>query len=323
MSEVAQVAFVRAGMQIANRDLALTVRGRGRNRDAELALLVVHGEALFDFISLMVGPGEVAERVLADTTIAATSLVGGLRDDDLFHAWLFALARQECRRYPPVVWRERQWDGLRNLASRGPVGRRDAIPVEAVRMAVLGLAPSDREVLVLSSTRCKLLSGDVAAIFRASREEAVRSVAEAHRKFEEALAVCARTIGYQRDPRNRAPEIGELVGMVLSGIHRPLPTGRVLHVSRAPELAAYRRDVVARIRLNQLDGFPESWEPGALPSNLHRRRDERVLDTRPEPVAHAAYPRLPAPVGHRMPPPFDRRQLARSEGSRSADFVPG
>lgn len=323
MGEVAQVAFVRAGMQLANRDLALTVRANGRNRAAELALLSAHGEALFDFITLMVGPGEVAERVLADTTIAATSLVGRLRNDDLFHAWLFALARQECRRYPPVVWRERQWDGLRSLASRGPVGRRDLIPVEAVRMAVLGLGPSDREVLVLSSTRCKLLSDDVAAIFRMSREEAVRSVAEAHRKFEEALAVCARTIGYQRNPRNRAPEIGELVGMVLDGVDRPLPTGRVFHLSRAPELAAYRRDVVSRIRLNQRDGFPEPWDRNALPSSLHPRHDGQFLETRPEPVARTPYAHWSAPGGHRMPESPDRWQPARSGGNRSANFAPG
>jgi DNA-directed RNA polymerase specialized sigma24 family protein len=281
MGEVAQVAFVRSGMQLANRRLAFTVRGGSRDRDIELALLAAHGEALFDYISLMVGPGEPAERVLADTVVAAVGLVGRLRDDDLFHAWLFALARQECRRYPPVVWRQQQWDGMRSLACDGPVGRRMAIPTEVVRMAVLGLAPSDREILVMSSTRCKLLSDDIAAIFLTSREEAVRAVAEAHQKFEQALAVCARTVGYQRDPRNRAPEIGELVGMVLSGIHRPLPTGRVMYVSRAPELAAHRQLVVSRIWLNRADGFPEPW----------------------------------AGAEHRPPPSPDRRPLARTGGS--------
>jgi DNA-directed RNA polymerase specialized sigma24 family protein len=311
-----------------------------------VALLAAYGEALYDFITLMLGPGGLAERVLTDTTIAAISLIGKLRDEEMLPAWFFALARHECRRHPPVVWRERQWKGLCSLAMDGRVVPGAALPVEVVRMALLGLAPRDREVLVLASTRCKLLSCDLARILRISLEDAVRSAAEAQENFEQALAVCARAIGYRRDLRNRPPEISELVGMVLSGIQRPLPSGRILHASKAPELAAYRREVAFRIHLNEFDGFPE--QPGSVrqrftaPSYGERRAPEvsrpgmavAVSGHAEERTAGARFTRQtpfepvsPGP-GTRWAtalrtPPLDRPRQARHEWTHPADVVTG
>lgn len=176
-------------------------------------------------------------------------------------AWLFALARHECRRHPPVVWRERHWQDLRRLARGGRVVQGAPLPAEVVRMAVLGLAPRDREVLVLASTRFKLLSRDLAAILEMSPEDMIGSVAMAQENFEQALALCARTVGYRRDPRNRPPEIGELIGIVLGGIRPPLPSRRIIHACQARELAAYRRDVRSRIDLAGPDGFPRRSGP--------------------------------------------------------------
>lgn len=249
----------------------------GHHPDAASALLRAYGGPLFDFITLMVGPGDVAEQVLTDAVIAATGLARWLRDDDLLPAWLFALARRECRMYPPVVWRGREWEWLRSLAEDDPAGWGHQVPVGVVRMAVLGMGPGDREILILSSTRCKLLSDDLAVIFRISRDEAVEAVGQAQGKFERALALSAKQIGYRRDPRVRAPEIGELVGMVLSGIHRPLPLRRIVHAYRAPEAAAYRDQVRSGFHLDRLDGFPASDEP-------QRRRD-------PDTPGYAARPR--------------------------------
>lgn len=246
----------------ARRELAATMRRPEDVGRAVDAFLAAYGSTVYDFIVLMVGPGELADRVVTDTTLAVTHLAGWLRDDDLLTAWVFALARYECRSYPPVVWRERQWEGLRSLAVEGPVGRRGSVPVDVVRMALLGLAPKDREVLVLSSTYCKLLSGDLAAVFGISGEDAAAAVAGAHQRFEQALAICAQEVGYRRDPRNRAPEIGELVGMVLTGIRRTLPVDQIFYVAQARELAGYRQEVISRIRLNEHDGFPLPRIPG-------------------------------------------------------------
>jgi hypothetical protein len=52
---------------------------------------------------LMVGPQDLADRVLAGTFVSATTLVDWLPDDDLLTAWVFALARQQCRQHPPVI----------------------------------------------------------------------------------------------------------------------------------------------------------------------------------------------------------------------------
>jgi DNA-directed RNA polymerase specialized sigma24 family protein len=262
VDEIGQAGPARALGYGARRELAATLRRRGDVGRAVDAFLAAYGSTVYDFIALMVGPGELADRVVTDTTLAVTYLAGWLRDDDLLTAWIFALARYECRSYPPVVWRERQWEGLRSLAINGPVGRRGSVPVDVVRMALLGLAPKDREILVLSSTYCKLLSSDLAAVFGISDADAAAAVAGAHRRFEQALAICAEEVGYRRDPRNRAPEIGELVDMVLGGTHRVLPVDQIFYMAQAPELAGYRREVLSRIRLNEHDGFPLPRIPG-------------------------------------------------------------
>jgi DNA-directed RNA polymerase specialized sigma24 family protein len=261
MDEIGQAGPARALGQGARRELAATLRCGDVGRAAD-AFLAAYGSTVYDFIVLMVGPGELADRVVTDTALAVTYLAGWIRDDDLLSAWIFALARYECRSCTPVVWRERQWEGLRSLATNGPVGRRGSVPVDVVRMALLGLAPKDREILVLSSTYCKLLSSDLAAVFGISGADAAAAVAGAHRRFEQALAICAEEVGYRRDPRNRAPEIGELVGMVLSGTRRVLPVDQIFCAAQAPELTGYRREVVSRIRLNEHDGFPLPRIPG-------------------------------------------------------------
>jgi len=262
MDEIGQPGPARGLSHGARRELAATLRRSGDVGRAVDSFLAAYGSTVYDFIVLMVGPGELADRVMTDTTLAVTYLAGWLRDDDLITAWVFALARYECRSYPPVVWRERQWEGLRSLAMDGPVGQRGSVPVDVVRMALLGLAPADREVLVLSSTYCKLLSSDLAAVFGISGADAAAVVGGARLRFEQALAICAEEVGYRRDPRNRAPEMGELVGMVLSGTRRVPPVDQVFWCAQARELAGYRREVVSRIRLNEHDGFPLPRIPG-------------------------------------------------------------
>jgi DNA-directed RNA polymerase specialized sigma24 family protein len=304
MSEVWAGGLARRGTQSAKRELAATLRVNWNDGSDAAALLAAYGEMLYDFIILMVGPGEVAERVLTDTVVAATGLAGWLRDDDMLLAWLFALARHSCHQRPPVVWRGQQWEGMRSLAVNGPVGRSSALPVGVVRMAMLGLAPLDREVMMLSSTRCKLLSTDLAAILRISHEDAVQAVTTAHRRFEQALALCAKEIGYQRDPHVRAPEIGEMVGMVLSGVHRLLPFDRIVRAVAAPEAAAYRHAVLSRIRLSELDGFPgQPWRgPRPRPRGEARHQGERAQG---------------------VVPATGRRPMVPREWGRSAGMVPG
>jgi DNA-directed RNA polymerase specialized sigma24 family protein len=268
MDGIGRAGPARALSHGERRELAATLRA-GNSGYAVARFLAAYGPTVYDFIMLMLGPGDLADRVVADTTVAVTGVARWLRDDDLLTAWVFALARYQCRRYPPVVWRERQWEGrLRSLAMGGPVGQRASVPVDIVRMALLGIAPKDREVLVLSSTYCKLLSNDLAAVFGISGEDAAAAVAGAHRRFEQALALCAEEVGYRRDPHNRAPEIGELVGMVFRGIDRPLPADHIFHVTQSPELAAYRWEVTSGIQLNEYDGFPLPWNPGRARKHL-------------------------------------------------------
>lgn len=252
VSRIGPVGPARSLSYGARHRLAAILRAHRDDSQAIEAVLRAYGAAFYDFIMLMVGPGEFADRVLADTMIAATGLVDWLRDDDLLTAWVFALARHQCRRHPPVVWRERHWRELRSI----PVDRSGSVPVEVVRMALLGIAPTDRELLLLSSTYCKLLSSDLAAIFGMSAEGTAEAVAGAHRRFEQALAMSAAEVGYQRDPRGRAPEIGELVGIAMRGVDRPVPTDRVLYMALAPAAAGHRREVLSSIELGRQDGFP-------------------------------------------------------------------
>jgi DNA-directed RNA polymerase specialized sigma24 family protein len=293
----------------ARRELAATLRAGRNDGHAVSALLAAYGSPLYDFIVLMVGPGQLASRVLTDTAVAVTGLARRLRDDDLLSAWVFALARQQCRRYPPVVWRARQWEELRGLATDGPVGRRDSVPVDLVRMAVLGIAPKDREVLLLSSTHCKLLSSDLAVVFGISEQEAAAAVADAHHRFEQALVLCAEVIGYRRDPRSRAPEIGELVGMALTGFDRRIPADQIRHTAQAAELAAYRQEVLSRIRLNERDGFPLAWSPEQ--AREHAAASRHLDEPRPRQPARPEAD-LDWPAEDRVPPSGVRAVRFRS-----------
>lgn len=318
MGEIGRAGSARVLGHGARRELAATLRRRNAGRAVD-AFLAAYGSTVYDFIVLMLGPGELARRVVTDTTLAVTCLAGWLRDDDLLTAWVFALARHECRRYPPVVWREQQWEGMRSLAAGGPVGQRGSVPVAVVRMALLGLAPKDREVLILSSTYCKLLSSDLAAVFGISGEDAAAAVAGAHQRFEQALAMCAEEVGYRRHPRNRAPEMGELVGMVLDGTDRRLPVDRILHVAHARELDVYRREVVGRIRLDDRDGFPLPWYP-------ERAMNHVGVPYHP-PGTGAVQARDPRserewPPAYRMPP-ANRGHAPRPEWERPPGVVPG
>jgi DNA-directed RNA polymerase specialized sigma24 family protein len=317
MSGAGRVELAYAAMQSANRELASTLRADGNNGAAAMALLATHGEALYDFITLMLGFGDLAARALTDTAIAATSLAGRLREEEMLPAWLFALARHECRRHPPVVWRERHWQDLRRLARGGRVVQGAPLPAEVVRMAVLGLAPRDREVLVLASTRFKLLSRDLAAILEMSPEDVIGSVAMAQENFEQALALCARTVGYRRDPRNRPPEIGELIGIVLGGIRPPLPSRRIIHACQARELAAYRRDVRSRIDLADPDGFPRRSGPVSQRLIVPSYAEVRALSPSP--------PRRMAPAYAEERPPgaqFTRQMPAGPVSSGPGAYGP-
>jgi len=245
-----------------------------------------------DFIILMLGPGDLADQVLADTAVAVTGLADWLPADDLLTAWVYAIARHQCRQYPPVVWREQQWRGLRERSanrSQHP----SSVPVDVVRMALLGIAPRDRELLLLSSTYCKLMSSDLSAVFGMSTEGTAAAVAEAHQNFEQALAMSAAQVGYRRDPRSRAPEMGELVGVALDGVYRPLPADRVYYMVRAPEAARHRHEILSGIRLARQDGFPavrprsRSIEAGG---SRHHDRSRQLDQGRPAPGDRALAP---------------------------------
>jgi hypothetical protein len=314
MSGAWPAEFAYAAMQSANRELASTLRADGNNGAAAMALLATHGEGLYDFITLMLGFGDLAGRALADTAIAATSLAGRLGEEEMLPAWLFALARHECRRHPPIVWRGRHWQDLRRLATGGRVVQGSPLPAPVVRMAVFGLAPRDREVLVLASTRFKLLSRDLAAILEMSPEDVIGSVAKAQENFEQALALCARTVGYRRDPRSRPPEIGELIGIVLGGIRPPLPSRRIIHACQARELAAYRRDVTSRIDLAGPDGFPGRSYPVSQRLIVPGYADVRALNPSPP-------RRMAVPVYAEERPPG--AQFTRQMPAEPVGFGPG
>jgi DNA-directed RNA polymerase specialized sigma24 family protein len=256
----------------ARQQLAAILRARWDRNRVVGALLHAYGAAVHDFIMLMIGPGNLADQVLADTVIAVTHLVDWLPDDDLLTAWVFAIARQQYRRHPPVVWQERRWQELRDATAAWGGWRTDSVPVPVVRMALLGIAPQDRELLLMSSTYCKLMSSDLAAIFGMTVDEAAAAVANAHRRFEEALAMSAAEVGYQRDPRSRAPEIGELIGIAMRGVNRLVPEDRVYYMALAPEAADYRREVLSGIGLAERDGFPVPRRHGRAVGVGHRPR---------------------------------------------------
>lgn len=192
--------------------------------------------------TLLREPADAADAV-QDTFVIAASHVSALRDPDRLRPWLYAVARNECRRR------------LRNGSEQAPLEEAPDVtdesanvPLDAERAelraligaALGGLGPAEREVLELQ-LRQGLDGGEVAAVLSVSRNHAHALLSRARDQLHTALGVLLVARTGQQD----CPELagllrdwdGQLTVLLRKRVNR--------HAERCPVCADRRRRELA------------------------------------------------------------------------------
>jgi RNA polymerase sigma factor (sigma-70 family) len=157
-----------------------------------------YAESLYGYCHWMLtDPADAADAV-QDTFVVAAGRLGGLRDPRKLHPWLYAVARNECRRRLGTAEA-----GLDEAADEsGDLGNLDdpgdntdrAELRRRVRAALSDLGPDEREVLSLE-LRHDLHGADLAAVLGISRSQAHTLVIRTREELEKDLGalLVART----------------------------------------------------------------------------------------------------------------------------------
>src|SRR5713226_6204371 len=168
-------------------------------RDREMVAAIVAGDraglaAAYDHYapelhgycrSLLAEPVDAFDAV-QDTFVVAAAKLGKLRDPDRRRPWLYAVARNECRRR----MRERSWPVAPDQAGEVSDETADfgaalqqAELREIVRMALAGLNAGEREVIELS-LRHEFYGADLADALGVPLNQAHALAARARAQFE-------------------------------------------------------------------------------------------------------------------------------------------
>ena len=139
--------------------------------------------------SLLAEPADAADAV-QDTFIIAAGKLSALRDPDRLRPWLYAVARNECRRRlrsagsAPLDEAAGVTDETTDLGA----GLEQAELREVVWSALAGLTPSEREIIELSLGH-ELDGADLADALGVPRNQAHAMASRARAHFEAALGV--------------------------------------------------------------------------------------------------------------------------------------
>ena len=273
-----------------DRDLAEALRAS--DPGAMAASYDHFADDLFQFCWFMLRDRDAARVALRDALIAAQAHIRRLKDPDLLRPWLYALAREECRRRRPApandpdvtVARPDQRDAERRLTAWN---------------AVMGLPAVTREALDLEVRRALAPAG-IGLVFGVSSRDAQGLLDRGRKRLEHAVIgeILARAAGHEC--AGRAAILGDRRGTLTvpmrvslarhasgcSGCSRQVPE----HVSVAkvfgvlpvpepppgmrlrtmtcftdPELAGYRSLVAKRADRFNKSGFPIPAPAGAGP----------------------------------------------------------
>jgi RNA polymerase sigma factor (sigma-70 family) len=141
---------------------------------------------LFAYSRGLLADPHAAADVVHDTFVLASSRVRQLRDHDLLRPWLYAIARNECRR----AVRARRRTATLDLAGDPPAEEPDPEAAtqagELVRAAVASLGRGDRTVIELA-LRHHLSAVDVGAALGIDTNHAHARLSRARAQFERAL----------------------------------------------------------------------------------------------------------------------------------------
>jgi RNA polymerase sigma factor (sigma-70 family) len=215
--------------------------------------------------SLLAEPADAADAV-QDTFIIASAKLGGLRDPDRLRPWLYAVARNECRRR------------LRARASSAPLDEAGEMTDENVDVgagaeraelrvlvgaALAGLNPGEREIIELN-LRHDLDGADLADALGVPRNQAHALASRARTQFETSLGALL----VARSGREDCPDLdailagwdGQLTVLLRKRINR--------HIERCDVCGDRRRRQLSPAML--LSMLPVVMLPAGLRDQLFR-----------------------------------------------------
>ena len=167
-----------------------------------------YAPTLYGYCRSLLGEPAYADDAVLDTFVIAAAKLGGLRDPGRLRPWLYAVARNECRRKrsrawaAPVTATAKVTDDTVDLGEVAQRADRRAL----VGLALAALKPGDREVVELN-LRHDLAGQDLADALGVSASQAEALASRARSRFEESLGALL----VARTGRDSCPELAALV----------------------------------------------------------------------------------------------------------------
>lgn len=173
-------------------------------RDSEVVAAIVAGDpaglaeaydryaaSLYSFCGTMLREPADAADAVQDTFVVAASRLSGLRDPERFRSWLYAVARNECRRRLRGGSRQAPFEKAADVTDEAAdvgVNVEKAELRALIRGALSGLGSADREVLELQLYQ-GLTNGEIACILGISRNHVHALLSRARDQLETSLGV--------------------------------------------------------------------------------------------------------------------------------------
>jgi RNA polymerase sigma factor (sigma-70 family) len=254
--------------------------------------------------SLLHEPADAADAV-QDTFVIAASRLAGLRDRDRLRPWLYAVARNECRRKlrarAGITPLEEAPDMTDESADVGSDAERAELR-SLLREAVLGLNPAEQEVVELQ-LRQGLDASEVGDVLGISRNHAHALISRARDQLE----ICLGVLLVARTGREDCAELdtllqdwdGHLTVLLRKRLHR--------HIERCSICGDRKRTELRPAMLLGLAPLAALPAGAIVPSGLRDRVLRLASSSKPDAIAHRAQVagRTGAFGDHGFPKPLD------------------
>jgi len=291
--------------------VAATVSG---DPAALIAAYDQYGPGLYAYCrSLVSNPVNAADAV-QDTFVVAAAWVGGLRDPGRLRPWLYAVARNECRRQlaGPHLSRSVADDDATMISHRVEDSPTQLDQLERrtlVSSALAGLDRGDREIIELT-LRDELYGADLADALGVPRNQAQALAVRARARFEAGLAMVMVT----QPGQDACAELADLLATSSEELSGPVRKQARRHLATCPACAVRQRQSVSAAAM--LSAVPAP----VLPGGLRYQVLSLLRDTSAEAAAYCATVAGRAePFSHSgFPVPLDPLRTVR----RPATFIP-
>ncbi|HLJ99201.1 MAG TPA: sigma-70 family RNA polymerase sigma factor [Streptosporangiaceae bacterium] len=256
------------------------------NPDGLAAAYDTYAAPLYSYCrSILREPADAADAV-QDTFVIAASRVSGLRDTERLRPWLYAVARNECRRRLRAQAALSALDEAQDVSDEtadigGGVERAELRAL--LRAAALGLNPAEQEVVELQ-LRQGLDPGEIADVLGISRNHAHALISRARDQLE----VCLGVLLVAKSGRGNCADLnalledwdGKLNVLLRKRLHR--------HIDRCEVCSDRKRSALRPVLLLGLAPLAALPVRAMAPPGLREQVLHLAASTHPDAIAHRA-----------------------------------